>query len=66
MLSTLKTYANKDTNVSFILSYAMDGKGATFSLFKGGQSVTVELTPADVKALNAAVHEAYYAYPDHF
>lgn len=66
MLSTLKTYANKDTNVSFLLSFAQDGKGATFSLFKGSQGVTVELAPADVKALNEAISTAYYANPDHF
>ncbi|MFJ8699435.1 hypothetical protein [Streptomyces ardesiacus] len=66
MLSTLKTYGNKDTKFSFILSYSTETKGATLSVFGAGDGVTVDLTEEDLKALFVATNEAHYANPDHF
>lgn len=62
MLNTLKTYAGEVKNFSFILSYAEEsGAGATLSLFEKSTGVTVDLTPADLKALSDAVSTAYYS-----
>lgn len=66
MLATLKTYGNKETKVSFIISYSTDGKGATFSLFSADDGLTVELTSADLRALSQAVSEAQYAHAEQF
>ncbi|MEU6765876.1 hypothetical protein ABZ916_25575 [Streptomyces sp. NPDC046853] len=61
MLTTLKTYANKDTGVSVIISYADNGNGATVSLFAGKQSATVDLDSTDLKALSSLLYDASYS-----
>ncbi|MEV5883121.1 hypothetical protein AB0L74_10455 [Streptomyces sp. NPDC052020] len=66
MLTTLKSYGNKNSKFSFILSFSNENEGATLSVFGGGEGVTVDLTPEDVKALSNAASEAHYANPDSF
>ncbi len=62
MLSTLKSYANQDTGVSYVLSYVDGSKnGATLSIFAGAkQTITFDLDPADLKALSQLTVDASY------
>lgn len=63
MLATLKSYGNKDSKFSFILSYSNEDKGATLSVFGAGDGVTVDLTEEDLNALFLATSEAHYSNP---
>lgn len=68
MLTTLKTYAAKGRNVSFVFSYEeKEGTSSTLSLFGDGEGITVDLAPEDTAALAAMLTAAsYVTSPSHF
>ncbi|MVO87398.1 hypothetical protein GPA10_22190 [Streptomyces sp. p1417] len=60
-MMTLKTYSSgDDRQFAFILSFDEGEGGAKLTLTRGSESVFVELTPKDLKALHGAVGDAHY------